>query len=362
MYLAAPRSWDNMLTNVQVGIAESTRLKRALYEFFVPRAIAIERDRLAGHPVALSRRLLRALGEIAVFGPLKDYLGLSRARRAYTAGEAIGEDTFLFFRALGINLRQFYGQTETSALTAAQDEGDVRLHTVGRPLPGVELRIDDNGEILVRADGVFGGYLNDAESTRKALVGGWLHTGDAGYLEKDGQLVVLGRIGEVVHTEAGERFIPNYIENRLKFSPYIRNVAVLGAGRPFLAAIVCIDMEAVGHWAQTHGVAYTSYADLSQKSETYDLVAAALRHVNEVLPAGLKLRRFVDLHKDFDADDGEITRTRKLRRAIIEERYAPLIEALYGAAASEVDFAATVTYESGATGSLRRSLLIREVG
>jgi long-chain acyl-CoA synthetase len=351
-----------MLTRVQVGIAESTWLKRRLFDFFVPRAVAIERDRLSGKRIAPWRLALRALGEVAVFAPLKDFLGLSRAQRAYTAGEAIGEDTFLFFRALGVDLRQFYGQTETSALTAAQDAGAVRLHTVGKPLPGIELRTDETGEILVRGPGVFDGYLNDAEATRQALSDGWLHTGDAGYLEADGQLVVLGRISEVVHTAGGERFIPNYIENRLKFSPYIRNVAVLGAARPFLAAIVCIDIEAAGHWAQTHGVAYTSYADLSQKSETYALVAAAIRHVNELLPPGLAIRRFVNLHKDFDPDDGEITRTRKLRRATIEARYAALIAALYDPSApAEIDFAASITYESGATGALQRRLQLREV-
>jgi len=359
-YLAAPRSWDNMLTNVQVGIAESTALKRRLFDFFMPLAIRMERQRLAGARPGLAQRILRVLGEMAVYGPIKDYLGLSRARHAYTAGEAIGEDTFVFFRALGIDLRQFYGQTESCALTAAQDGASVRLHTVGRAMPGVEIRIADDGEILVRSVGVFDGYMNDPEATRKALVDGWLHTGDAGYLEPDGQLVVLGRVNEVVYTAAGERFIPNYVENRLKFSPYIRNVAVLGAGRDHLAAIVCIDSEAVGHWAQVNGHAYTSYADLSQNPAVCELIGQAIRHVNELLPAPLRLRRFVNLPKDFDADDGEITRTRKLRRNVVEERYADVIAALYGPA-REVDFGARINYESGATGVLQRRLVIREL-
>ncbi|HYM02387.1 MAG TPA: AMP-binding protein [Stellaceae bacterium] len=357
LYFASARSWDNLLTRLQVGIAESTPLKRWLFDVFMKLAIGIERRRLVGeHPDAW-HRLLRSIGEVLVYAPIKDQLGLSRARRSYTAGEAIGEDTFLFFRALGLDLKQFYGQTENCALTAAQDSGHVRLHTVGRALPGVDIRIDVNGEILVRAESVFDGYVDDADATARTLVDGWLHTGDAGHVEEDGQLVVLGRVGEVVHTAAGKRFIPNYIENRVKFSQYIRDVAVLGAGRPFLTAIVCIDMEAVGHWAQVNGVAYTSYGDLSQKPEVGRLVRGVLQHVNEILPAPLRLKRFVNLHKEFDADDGEVTRTRKLRRSVIEDHYAPVITALYGDATT-VEFDARITYESGESGVLRRQLSI----
>ncbi|MBX6425817.1 MAG: AMP-binding protein [Variibacter sp.] len=361
LYFASARSWDNLLTRLQVGIDESTPLKRGLVAFFMRLAIDIERRRLAGERPRPWWNVLRGLGELVVYGPIKDHLGLGRAHRCYTAGEAIGEDTFLFFRALGLNLKQFYGQTENCALTAAQDDARVRLHTVGRALPGVEIRIDENGEVLIRAESVFDGYVDDPDATARTLVDGWLRTGDAGYLEPDGELVILGRVGEVVHTSAGERFIPNYIENRIKFSQYVRDVAVLGAGRPFLAAIVCIDMEAVGHWAQVRGVAYTSYADLSQKPEVYALVQGVLRHVNGVLPPPLRLRRFVNLHKAFDPDDGEVTRTRKLRRNVIEKRYAQIIDAIY-AGASEIEFEARITYETGESGVLRRRLTIMDVG
>jgi long-chain acyl-CoA synthetase len=360
-YLAAPRAWDNMLTRVQVGMADSTPLKRRLFDFFMPRAVALERRRLAGGRATLAERALHGVGEALVYGPIKDFLGLTRAERAFTGGEAMGEDTFLFFRALGIRLKQFYGQTETCALTAAQTEDRVKLHTVGRPMPGVEIRIDESGEILVSSASVIDGYLDDPEATRKAIVDGWLHTGDAGYLDEDGDLVVLGRVSEVVRTGAGERFIPNYIENRIKFSPYIRNVAVLGAGRPDLTAIACIDVEAVGHWAEQRGISYTSYADLSQKPAIIDLVGTVLAHVNGTQPEALKVRRFVNLHKDFDPDDGEITRTRKLRRNVIESTYAPLIEALYGGGAGSVAFEAPITYESGERGVIRRTLTISEV-
>lgn len=360
MYLAAPRAWDNMLTRVQVGIGDSTPFKRWIFDVFMPRAVALERKSLAGGTPTWSERLVRAIGEAVVFAPIKDVLGLSRAERAYTGGEALGEDTFLFFRALGINLKQFYAQTETTALTAAQPDGGVKLHTVGVAMPGVELRLDEDGQILVRSGAVVDGYYDDPAATAASFVDGWLKTGDAGRIE-DGQLIVLGRVGEVVRTAAGEIYIPNYIENRIKFSPYIRNVAVVGAGRAHLGAITCIDIEAVGHWAETRGLAYTSYADLSQRPEVRELVRGVLAHVNGVLPEGLAIRRFTNLHKDFDPDDGEITRTRKLRRNLIEERYAPIIAAIYDGR-SEVGFEARVTYENGEVGFMKRDLAIAEVG
>lgn len=360
VYFASPRSWDGMLTHVQVGMAESTPLKRKLFEFFMPLAIAMERDRLEGRPPSLGRRILRQIGEWLVYAPLRDHLGLARARRPYTAGEAIGEDTFLFFRALGLDLKQFYGQTENAALTAAQASGRVKLHTVGQPLPGVEVKIAENGEILIRADSVFDGYLGDDGATAAAMAGGWLHTGDAGYLEDDGDLVVLGRVSEVVHTAAGERYIPTYIENRLKFSSYVKDAAVIGAGREHLAALVCIDMAAVGHWAEENGVTYTSYADLSQQPQVCDLIAGVVQHVNTLLPPALAIKRFANLPKEFDPDDGEVTRTRKLRRNVIDERYAPVIEALYQSGDS-VEYETRITYENGSTGVLKRRLLIRTV-
>ncbi|MCA0318310.1 MAG: AMP-binding protein [Proteobacteria bacterium] len=359
-YLAAPRAWDQMLTRIQVGIKNSTPLKRKLFDMFMPRAVALEKKRLAGGTPTLGERLIHAVGDVLVYAPLRDYLGLARAERAFTGGEALGEDTFLFFRALGIRLKQFYGQTETCALTAAQGEGTVKLHTVGRPMQGVEIRIDDSGEILVRSPSVIDGYFDDAEASAKAIVDGWLHTGDAGRVDADGDLIVLGRVSEVVRTASGERYIPNFIENRLKFSPYIRNVAVLGAGRDILTAIVCIDFEAVGHWAEERRISYTSYADLSQKPQVQELIGSVVAHVNETQPETLRVRRFVNLHKDFDADDGEITRTRKLRRNIIETTYEPLIAALYSDARETV-YDATITYESGERGVIRRTLTITEV-
>ena len=250
-YLAAPRSWDQMLTTIQVGIENSTPVKKWLYHFFMDRAIAAETRKLNGISGGALEPLGRLLGEAIVFGPIKDQFGMSRLKNAFTGGEAIGEDTFVFYRALGIKLRQLYGQTENSAINAIQAPGEVRLHTVGKPAPGVEVSIAEDGEILVRSDSVFEGYFNKPEATAEALDGGWLHTGDAGYLEDDGHLVVLGRVSEVMHTADGERYVPNYIENRLKFSPYIKDAAVIGAGLKELTAIATAAKEAAAAAAAT---------------------------------------------------------------------------------------------------------------
>lgn len=359
-YLAAPRSWDNLLTTIQVRVEDSSPLKRWIYQFFMTTALSAERRKLEGKQPTLKERLLSPLGQLLVYGPIKDQFGLSRLRGAFTGGEAMGEDTFIFYRALGIKLRQLYGQTESSAYNAIQSMDEVRLHTVGRPLPGVDVRISDAGEILIRSDSVFSGYFKQDDATHDAFDDGWLRTGDSGYMEPDGHLVVLGRLSDVVHTAKGERYIPNYIENRLKFSPYIKDAAVLGRGRDTLAAIICIDKEAVGLWAELRGISYVSYADLSQKQEVIAIVAAAVAHVNSTLPEGLQVRRFVCLHKEFDADDGEITRTRKLRRSVVEERYGPVIDAIYGNR-NMVLMKAQITYESGEVGVIERTLAVQEV-
>ena len=359
LYFCSPRAWSAMLTRVQVGMAETTGLKRRLYDYFMPRAMAAERAKLDGKPGA-GGGLTRWLGEVLVYGPLRDRLGLARVQRAYTAGEAIGEDVFLWFRALGLNLRQFYGQTENCALAVAQKPADISLTTVGRPFPGVEMRINEDGEILLKGDNIFDGYFQNAKSTAETLVDGWLHTGDAGQIEPDGQLVVLGRVSEVVEKADGQRFIATYLENRLKFSPHIKDAAVIGKGRQILTAIICIDFQAVGQWAQEHGVAYTSYAELSQSPRVYELIAGQIAEVNAHLPHGLSIDRFVNLHKEFDPDDGEVTRTRKLKRNVIDERYGPIIEAL-NAGARDIDFKAQITYENGQTGSLDRVLRLADV-
>ncbi|WP_456385617.1 AMP-dependent synthetase/ligase [Profundibacter sp.] len=358
-YLAAPRTWDNMLTNIQVGIENSTPLKKKLYHFFMDRSTKSQQRILAGE-INKSDWLSRTFGEWLIFGPVKDQFGMSRVKHAFTGGESIGEDTFVFYRALGIQLRQLYGQTETCAFSAIQTAEEVKLHTVGKPLPGVDVKIAEDGEILLKSDSVFKGYYGNPKATEEAFEGDFLRTGDAGYLEDDGHLVVLGRVSEVVHTASGERYVPNYVENRLKFSPYIKDAAVVGAGRDQLTAMVCVDSEAVGHWAEVNGVPYVSYADLSQRPEVSELLNEAFKRVNKALTDGLQLHRYVSLHKEFDPDDGEITRTRKLRRKVVEERYAAVVTALYDGS-KDVHVQAVVTYETGEKGTVDRTLLVREV-
>ena len=359
-YLAAPRSWDLLLTTIQVRMEDSSWLKREIYNYFMAASIAAEKRKLEGGQPTLRERLLDPIGEWLVRSPIKDQFGLTRLRGAFTGGEAIGEETFVFYRALGIKLRQLYGQTETSAYNAMQAVDEVQLHTVGRALPGVELKISEAGEILVRSGSVFSGYFGLPDASAESLRDGWLHTGDAGYLEPDGHLVVLGRVSEVVYTAKGERYIPNYIENRLKFSPYIKDAAVLGRDRDRLSAIICIDRDAVGLWAEQRGISYMSYADLAQDTQVAGLVAGAVEHVNRALPEGLRLHEFVCLHKEFDADDGEITRTRKIRRNVVEERYKPIIDAIYDRQ-KQVLMKAKITYESGETGVIERTLAVQEV-
>lgn len=360
LYFCSPRTWSNILSRIQVGIDESTKFKKWLFNKFMPFAVELERRKLDGKNPNIFERFWRGVGEVLIYGPIKDHFGLSNVQRPYTAGEAIGEEIFLFFRGLGLNLRQFYGQTENTALAAAQPPGEVSLHTVGRPFPGIEVKIDDNGEILMRGDNVFDGYYNNPEETAETLRDGWLYTGDAGFLQEDGQLVVLGRVSEVVYTKQGERFIPTYIENRLQFSHYIQDVCILGKDRDYLTAIVCIDFRATGHWAQENDVSYSSYAELSQQPKIYEMIQSVIEHTNKTLPEKLRIRRFVNLHKAFDADDGEVTRTRKLRRKVINERYASIIEALYDNQQS-VDFEAAITYETGDTGVLKRTLALRDL-
>lgn len=360
LYFASPRAWSGMLTRIQVGIAETTGLKRRLYDHFMGFAIRLEHGKMEGKSPSFLQKLWYRLGDAMIYGPIRDQLGMRKVQRAYTAGEAIGEDVFLYFRALGLNLRQFYGQTETCALAVAQSVEDISLTSVGRPFPGIDLKIDDTGEILIRGDNVFDSYFQNEKASAETLRDGWLCTGDAGEFADDGQLVVLGRLSEVAHKSDGTRFIPSYLENRLKFSANIRDACIIGAGRDFLTAIICIDFSAVGQWAQEQGVPYTSYAELSQRPEVRKLIAGEIAHLNNLVPETLFIQRSVNLHKEFDPDDGEVTRTRKLRRNVIDAHYKTIIDAVY-ARESSLDYQARITYENGQTGILTRRLEITDL-
>ncbi len=364
-FFAVPRIWESILTTVMVRLEDCAWPKRKLVHFFLNVAQESERRRLSRRPVPLWRRLLYPLGHLLVYGPLKDNLGMRRVRIAYTAGEAIGPEIFGFFRSLGINVKQIYGTTEASVFITIQKDGDVRLDTVGTPVPGVELRISEQGEVFYRSPGVFQGYYKNPEMTRETLEDGWVHSGDAGFIDHDGHLKIIDRAKDVSRLAEGTIFAPKYIENKLKFSPYIREAVCVGQGRPYVAALLNIDLAAVGNWAERRSLAYTSYTDLSQKPEVYELVRQEVVRVNRSLAEDgetrrAQIRKFLILHKELDPDDQEITRTRKVRRRFIAEKYAALIEALY----SDSDRAAVdaqVRYVDGRTATVRAGLRIREV-
>jgi long-chain acyl-CoA synthetase len=289
---------------------------------------------------------------------------MGRIRVAYTAGEAIGPELFEFYRSLGINVKQLYGMTESSALICIQADGDVKLDTVGPPLPGVEVRVSPSGEVLYRSPGVFQGYYKNPQATAETLEGEWVHSGDAGFFDKDGHLKIIDRARDVGRLASGTIFAPKYLENKLKFSTYVKEAVCVGDARPYVAALLNIDLVSVGNWAERRGLAYTSYTDLAQKPEVYELIRQEVVRVNRSLREddtlrGAQIRRFLLLHKELDPDDQEITRTRKVRRGFISQKYAPLIEALYGEGDS-VQVEAQVTYEDGRTATVRAAVRLSE--
>ena len=365
-YFAPPRVFENLLTRVMIRIEDAGRLKRSMFHAFISVAKRYGEKILNGEPVPLSGRLLYGLGRVFVYEPLKNVLGFSRIRVAYTAGEAIGPDLFSFYRSLGINLKQLYGQTEAFLYVTAQPDGHIRSDTVGPPAPNVQVRITDIGEVQFKSPGQFVGYFKDEAKTAEAMTpDGWVKTGDAGFFGEDGHLRIIDRAKDVGKLKDGSLFAPKYIENKLKFFPNIKEVVAFGDGRAFAAAFVNIDPTAVGDWAERHNVVYGSYQELASLPQVYDMLAANLEQTNRDLSkeprmAGSQIRRFLILHKELDADDGELTRTQKVRRGFIAERYAPLIEALYDGS-TEKDVATEVTYEDGRKGVLRARVKIRDL-
>jgi len=366
-FFAPPRIWESLLTNVMVRIEDCAWPKRRLVRFFLDVAQDLERARLSGRRGAAWRRLLYPLGRLLVYGPLRDNLGMRRVRRAYTAGEAIGPEIFVFFRGLGINVKQLYGMTEASVFVTIQRDGDVRLDSVGTPIKDVELKISPEGEVLYRSPGIFQGYYKNEAATRQVMLeGGWMRSGDAGFVDAAGQLKIIDRAQDLSRLSDGTIFAPKYIENKLKFSPYVKEAVCIGQDRPYVAALVNIDLTAVGNWAERRSIAYTSYTDLSQKPEVYEVIEQEVERVNrslledEVLK-GAQIRKFLILHKELDPDDEEITRTRKVRRGYIGQKYAVLIDALYGPH-DRAQVEAKVTYEDGRVGMVRADVRICEVG
>jgi long-chain acyl-CoA synthetase len=363
-FFAPPRIFENILTTVMVRMEDAGALKRKMFHFFMDVARRSGTRILDGKPVSTKDRILYAIGKVLVYGPLKNTLGFSNVRVGYTAGEAIGPDIFEFYRALGINLKQLYGSTEASVFITIQPNGDIRSDSVGRAAPGVELKIDeDTGEVLFRGPGVFREYYKSPKDTQETKTDdGWVRTGDAGVITEDGHLKIIDRAKDVGHLDDGSLFAPKFLENKLKFFPFIKEAVAFGHKRPHVSAFVNIDLEAVGSWAERNGIPYGSYRELAARPEVYEVIKGNVEQVNRDLAADPKLcksqiHRFLILHKELDADDGELTRTRKVRRPVVAERYGELIDALYGDGETghiETEF----TYEDGSKGHIQADLRI----
>jgi len=359
--LAPPRIWENMLTGVQVKAADAPALKRWVFERFRAAAERAEILRSDGKPIPLGLRLACMLGNVLVYTPIRDQLGLRRARWALTGGAPLGPDTFRFFRSIGVNLKQVYGSTETTGLVSLQPSAEANPTTAGRPCPGIEVKIADRGEVLVRGPVIFKGYLKNEEATREVIdPEGWFRTGDAGFIDPRGHLVIIDRAKDVGALRDGTPFAPQFIENKLKFSPFIREAVAFGNEYPFVSAMVAIDLNTVGNWAERRGIPYTSYLDLSQKPEVCDLIREEIRKGNETLPASTRIRRFLLLTKDLEADDAEMTRTRKVRRKFVAEKYASVIDAFY-AGGHAVELEASITYEDGRTATMKSHVRVEDV-
>ncbi len=361
--LFSARLWESLVALVQVRMAESSWLNRLLYRLLMPVGHKVAGLRFEERrPVGLGWRALHALGEAAVFQPLRDKLGLTRVRSAYSSGAALNPDVIRFFRAIGVSIKQLYGSTEAQVHTAHQGD-DVKFETVGKPAPGMTVKIADDGEIWVSGASVFQGYYKNPEATATALFTDaegrrWFRTGDAGHLDPDGHLIYLDRLKELLTLAGGEKYSPQYLEGRLKFSPYIRDVMTVGgAERAFVTALINIDFGNVGRWAEKRGLAYTTFADLAQKPEVYELIRKEVEQVNRTLPPAARIRKFVLLHKEFDADEGELTRTRKLRRNLLSDRYGEMIAAMYGGGEA-VRVRVSVKYRDGREGVVETTVRV----
>jgi long-chain acyl-CoA synthetase len=355
-----PRIWENLVSQVQVKIEDSSWLKQKLYNWAMPVGYRMADTRFRKESPSVGLRMQYFLADWLVFQTIKDHLGLRHLKRCYTGGAALGPDVFRFFHALGVNLKQIYGQTEINGIAVVHRDGDIKFQTVGTPIPETEIKIDENGEILMRSPAVMEGYYRNPEATRESLPDGWLHSGDAGYFDEDGHLIVIDRAKDVMTLHDGTKFSPQFIENKLKFSPYIKEAVVFGGDWPFVTAMINIDFANVGKWAENKLIAYTTYTDLAQKPQVYELVRQQVERANSDLPPAARIRRFLLLHKELDADDAELTRTRKVRRNLIAQRYDDIISALYSQN-GHIDVQTTITYQDGRTATLQTRLRIESM-
>ncbi len=357
---APPRMYEQMTRTVQVKYLDAAWIKRKFYEFSHKVGYHVANIKFDKKSVPFYWAFLGWFAYITVQKKLKDHLGLSNIRNAYTGGAAMGPDHFRFFHAMGVNLKQIYGQTEVAGISVVHRKGDIKFDTVGRPIPGTEISISPEGEILTKSPSVFLGYHKNPEATEQALKDGWLHSGDKGFIDDDGHLVVFDRTKDVFTLNDGRPFSPQYLETRLKFSPYIQDSWVIGDKRPCVTCVICIDYSVVGKWADERKLNYTGYQELSQKPEVYELIEKQIRTANKDLPEPAKIRKFTNLYKIFEADDDELTRTKKLRRSFIEERYKEIVDTLYSER-NAVHIDTMIKYEDGRQSHINTDLLILTV-
>ena len=366
-YFAPPRIFEGLLTSVMIRMEDAGAIKRRMFHYFMRVAKRVGPAKMDGKPVSFVDGLLYTLGNAMVYGPLRNSLGMSRVRVAYTAGEAIGPDLFTFYRSIGINLKQLYGSTETAVFVCLQPDNEARADTVGVPCAGVEIKLADNGEILVKSPGLFKEYYKNPAATAEVLTAdGWYHTSDAGFLDAHGHLKIIDRVKDVGRIKGGANdgamFAPKYVENKLKFFQHIKEVVAYGDGREKVCVMINIDFDAVGNWAERRNLPYAGYTDLAQKTEVYQLIKECVESVNadlsvDTLLAGSQVSRFLVLHKELDADDGELTRTNKVRRGFIADKYKALVDALYEGRTSQF-IETVVKFEDGRTGSVSATLRI----
>jgi long-chain acyl-CoA synthetase len=368
-YFAPPRVFEGLLTSVMIRMEDAGSIKRKMFKTFMDVAKRVGPAKMDGHSVGMGDSIMYALGNLFVYGPLRNNLGLSRVRVAYTAGEAIGPDLFTFYRSIGINLKQLYGSTETAVFVCLQPDNAAKADTVGIPIEGVEIKLADNGEILVRSPGLLKEYYKNPTATAEVKTAdGWYHTSDAGFIDAQGHLKIIDRVKDVGRIKGGANdgamFAPKYVENKLKFFPHIKEVVAYGDARDRVCVMLNIDFDAVGNWAERRNLSYAGYTDLAQKTEVYQLIKECVESVNADLSrdsmlAGSQISRFLVLHKELDADDGELTRTNKVRRGFIADKYQPLIDALYNGA-SEQYIETVVKFEDGRSGKVSATLKISD--
>jgi len=352
-----PRIYEDMVSKFQVKIQDASWLKRKIYEWCKPIGEKVAEAHLNNQPVSTGTKWLYKIADYLMFSAIRDHLGLLRIKRAYTGGAPLGPDVFKFFHSIGVNIKSIYGQTEVSGIAIVHRDGDIKVDSVGIPLPGTEVKISDEGEILIKSTSVCKGYYKNEKSSKETIEDGWLHTGDAGYLDENGHLYVIDRLKDVIRLQSGEMFSPQFIENKLKFSPYIKEAVAIGRGKPYVVAMINIDMDNVGRWAEKNQITYTTYTDLSSKPAVLELIQEQVNEVNKTLPEKARIKKFVLLYKELDADDEELTRTKKVRRQFVAKKYEKLIEGLYSQN-EKIDVEGTIKYRDGKEQIIRTTLTV----